>query len=66
MGVIGKEEVIFDKPMSPAEIQQVMFSKIQKYDVIQAVLQQEIVLYCGKLIGTNPDLFEGILKIRSG
>jgi len=66
VGVIGKEEVIFDKPMSPAEIQQVMFSKIQKYDVIQAVLQQEIVLYCGKLIGTNPDLFEGILKIRSG
>lgn len=27
---------------------------------------QEIVLYCGRLIGTNPDMFRGILKIRVG
>ncbi|KOB70251.1 putative phosphorylase b kinase regulatory subunit beta, partial [Operophtera brumata] len=26
----------------------------------------EIVLYCGRLIGTNPDMFRGILKIRVG
>lgn len=52
--------------MSPTEIREVMYTKVQPYDTIQAVLQQEIALYCGKLIGTNPDLFDGILKIRIG
>jgi phosphorylase kinase alpha/beta subunit len=35
-------------------------------DTIHAVLQQEVVLYCGRLIATNPDIFRGILKIRVG
>jgi phosphorylase kinase alpha/beta subunit len=43
-----------------------MYSTIQPYDIIQAVLQQEIVLYCGRLIATNPEMFKGILKIRVG
>nr|CAD7596405.1 unnamed protein product [Timema genevievae] len=62
----GREETVFDKPMTPAEIQSVMYSTIQPYDVIQAVLQQEVVLYCGRLIATNPEMFKGILKIRVG
>nr|CAD7396022.1 unnamed protein product [Timema poppensis] len=66
VGVIGREETVFDKPMTPAEIQKVMYSTIQPYDVIQAVLQQEVVLYCGRLIATNPEMFKGILKIRVG
>jgi phosphorylase kinase alpha/beta subunit len=52
--------------MTPAEIQSVIYSTIQPYDVIQAVLQQEVVLYCGRLIATNPEMFKGILKIRVG
>jgi phosphorylase kinase alpha/beta subunit len=52
--------------MTPAEIQNVLYSTVQPFDVIGAVLQQEVVLYCGRLIGTNPDLFSGILKIRVG
>lgn len=52
--------------MTPAEIQTVVYNTIQRYDVIQAVLQQEITLYCGRLISTNPELFKGILKIRVG
>lgn len=43
-----------------------MYNRIQPYDVIQAVLQQEVVLYCGRLIATNPEMFKGILKIRVG
>lgn len=66
MGVIGHKETIFDKPMTPAEIQDVMYTTVQPYNVIQAVLQQEVVLYCGRLIATNPDMFKGILKIRVG
>lgn len=52
--------------MTPVEIQSVMYTTIQPYDVIQAVLQQEVILYCGRLISTNPELFSGILKIRIG
>lgn len=66
VGVTGHQETVFDKPMTPAEIQSVMYSTIQPYDVIQAVLQQEVVLYCGRLIATNPEMFKGILKIRVG
>lgn len=66
VGVIGRQETVFDKPLTPAEIRSVIYSTIQPYDVIQAVLQQEVVLYCGRLIGTNPDMFKGILKIRVG
>ncbi|XP_050670276.1 probable phosphorylase b kinase regulatory subunit beta isoform X16 [Leptidea sinapis] len=66
VGVIGQKETVFDKPMTPGEIQSVMYSTIQPYDVIGAVMQQEVVLYCGRLIGTNPDMFRGVLKIRVG
>lgn len=50
--------------MTPAEIQDVMYNTVQPLDVIQAVLQQEVVLYCGRLIATTPEMFQGILKIR--
>ncbi|XP_044743853.1 probable phosphorylase b kinase regulatory subunit beta isoform X2 [Chrysoperla carnea] len=66
VGVIGQKETTFDKPMTPDEIRTIMYSTIQPYDIIQAVLQQEVVLYCGRLIATNPELFRGILKIRVG
>lgn len=66
VGVIGQRETVFDKPMTPSEIQNVMYSTVQPYDVIYAVLQQEVVLYCGRLIATNPEIFKGILKIRVG
>ncbi|XP_031623175.1 probable phosphorylase b kinase regulatory subunit beta isoform X5 [Contarinia nasturtii] len=66
VGVIGQKETVFDKPMTPAEIQNVMYTHVQPFDVIQAVLQQEVVLYCGRLIATNPDMFKGVLKIRIG
>lgn len=52
--------------MTPAEIEEVVYATIQPYDIIQAVLQQEVILYCGRLISTNPEMFKGILKIRIG
>ncbi|XP_026821358.1 probable phosphorylase b kinase regulatory subunit beta isoform X1 [Rhopalosiphum maidis] len=66
VGVVDQKETVFDKPMTPAAIHSIMYSTIQPYNVIQAVLQQEIILYCGRLIATNPDMFKGILKIRVG
>lgn len=52
--------------MTPSEIASVIYNTIQPYDMTQAVLQQEVVLYCGRLIATNPQVFKGILKIRVG
>lgn len=66
VGVVGHEETVFDKPMAPAEIESVMYNSIQPHNVVQAVLQQEVLLYCGRLIGTNSEMFKGILKIRIG
>ena len=37
---------------------------MQPHHIIGAVLQQELILYCGKLIATQPDLFDGILVLR--
>jgi phosphorylase kinase alpha/beta subunit len=64
--MLGQKEIVFDRPMTPSEIQSAMFSCFSWTDTIHAVLQQEVVLYCGRLIATNPDIFKGILKIRVG
>ena len=66
VGVIGGVEVILDKPMTPSEIQEAIYSHCPVDDPVQAVLQQEVLLYCGRLIATHPALFAGILKIRVG
>ena len=66
VGVFGHEETVLDKPISPNELKNILYSKCLPYDVCQAVLQQEIILSIGKLIATSPKLFDGILKIRIG
>ena len=66
VGTIGVDYSLFDKPMTPGEIKHAIYTKVQPFSMIDAVLQQELILYCGKLIATNPELFQGILKIRIG
>uniref|UniRef100_A0A0A9Y8S2 Phosphorylase b kinase regulatory subunit n=2 Tax=Lygus hesperus TaxID=30085 RepID=A0A0A9Y8S2_LYGHE len=66
VGVVGHKQTVFEKPMAPADIRSVIYSTIQPHNIIQAVLQQEVILYCGRLIATSPRLFKGILKIRVG
>ena len=65
-GTIGESYTMFDKPMTPGEIQEAIYTKVQPFNTISAVLQQELILYCGKLIQTNPELFSGILVVRMG
>ncbi|XP_071549609.1 probable phosphorylase b kinase regulatory subunit beta isoform X2 [Panulirus ornatus] len=63
----GKDEILLDKPVQPGEIHDLFYtSALQADKVVQAVLQQEVVLYCGKLIATHTQLFNGILNIRVG
>ena len=56
----------FDTPCSPQEMYTALYTKVQPYNIIGAVMQQELILYCGKLIATQPDLFDGILVLRMG
>ena len=55
---------MFDKPKPPAVLHEAIYSKVRPFGVLYAVLQQELILYCGKLIATQPDLFDGILVLR--
>eukprot|EP00094_Tigriopus_californicus_P001874 TCALIF_01806-PB protein Name:"Similar to CG8475 Probable phosphorylase b kinase regulatory subunit beta (Drosophila melanogaster)" AED:0.09 eAED:0.09 QI:765/1/1/1/0.81/0.82/17/82/1165 len=66
VGTIGEDFTLFSKPLTPDEIKIAIYTKVQPYNVIAAVLQQELIVYCGKLIVTNPELFAGILKVRMG
>lgn len=66
VGIIGEENTLFDKPMTPADCQKAIYTKVQPFSIISAVLQQELILYCGKLIATHPELFSGILVVRIG
>ena len=66
IGVFGHEEEVIEKPISPQGIKHILYSKCFPHDIIQAVLQQELLLNIGKFITTNPKLFDGILKIRIG
>ncbi|XP_022700055.1 probable phosphorylase b kinase regulatory subunit beta isoform X2 [Varroa jacobsoni] len=65
VGVFGKSEYVIDHPLTPQQVQQLIYSQCLDYPY-HAVLMQEILVYCGKLIQTTPKLFNGILKIRVG
>lgn len=66
VGTIGGRYALFDKPMTPAEIHDAIYTEVQPFNITSAVLQQELILYCGKLIASSPELFSGILKVRIG
>ena len=53
MGTIGVGKEVFDKPMTPAEVHRALYTKVQPFNIIAAVLQQELIRYCGTLISVN-------------
>ncbi|RWS29536.1 putative phosphorylase b kinase regulatory subunit beta-like protein [Leptotrombidium deliense] len=64
IGSFGKVEHVIDYPLTPKEIHTLIYNTIS--DPYEAVLQQEIILYVGRLVSTSPELFQGVLKIRIG
>jgi len=60
----GQNEKIINNPLTPTEIHTLIYSTVSTKNPCDAVLQQEIALYIGRLISTRPDYFEGILTIR--
>ena len=66
VGTIGRNFTSFDKPPTPAAVYEAIYTNVQPYNIISAVLQQELILYCGKLIASKPELFSGLLVVRMG
>jgi phosphorylase kinase alpha/beta subunit len=66
ISVWGHEEEVIDKPVSPFDIKRIIYDRCYAVDPIQAVLQQELIINIGSYITTNPEYFQGILKIRTG
>jgi phosphorylase kinase alpha/beta subunit len=66
IGVFGYDEEVIDKPLAPADIKKLIYDRCMNHDVIQAVLQQELLINIGRFMQTNPEFFNGILKIRIG
>lgn len=60
----GSSERIINNPLTPTEIHTLVYSTASTKNPCDAVLQQEIALYIGRLISTRPDYFDGILTIR--
>jgi len=64
VGTVGVVSEEFDKPCTPQEMHTALYTKVQPYNIIAAVLQQELILYCGKIIATKPEMFDGIWCLR--
>merc|ERR1719209_7928 len=66
VGTVGGNRTKFEKPFSPQEIHAALYNNVAPLDIAGAVLQQEFILTCGKLIETRLDLFRGMLVLRMG
>ena len=54
----------FEKPCSPQDILAALYSTAGRAGGCGAVLQQELILYSGKMIASRPELFTGMLVLR--
>jgi phosphorylase kinase alpha/beta subunit len=65
VGMAYSEDALIDRPMSHTEI----IEKIDKFcreDIRDRVLTQEIIIYLGLLIKSQPTLVKGLLTLRVG
>ena len=66
VGVFGNEEIVISKPISPSYFGHMIYKLCLPVEPREAVLQQEMILILGQLHSSQPQLFDGILKIRIG
>ncbi|XP_077982243.1 phosphorylase b kinase regulatory subunit beta-like isoform X2 [Glandiceps talaboti] len=66
VGSFGHEEEIISKPLTPNELIQIIYNKCGPYDMRECVLQQELIIDLAKMMQSQPQLFDGMLKIRVG
>src|SRR5438874_2167053 len=61
---VDGEDIPIDRPMTPQQIRDLFYVRLSRTSPAKICLQQEIVLYLGKLCATSPTLFLGILNIK--
>ncbi len=65
IGKIYSEDCLIQEPMSHGEIME-KIEACSGEDLRERPLTQEILIYLSILIKTNPDLFDGLLTLRTG
>ncbi|XP_075245973.1 phosphorylase b kinase regulatory subunit beta-like [Convolutriloba macropyga] len=66
IGVFGHKEELIVSTILPAQMHQIIFDCCLDIDPREAVLQQEVLISCSKLVLNCSELFKGMLKIRIG
>ncbi|TMS39891.1 hypothetical protein L596_006347 [Steinernema carpocapsae] len=64
LGVKSMREVTINKPATPGEISEILYSSCSEDEPQAAVFQQELLIACSDLISHNPSSFDGVLTIR--
>lgn len=64
LGVRSVREVVIQRPISPGELVDLLFSCCPQHEPQVAVLHQELIIACSDLISQNPSAFDGVLTIR--
>ncbi|XP_065913597.1 phosphorylase b kinase regulatory subunit beta-like [Dysidea avara] len=66
IGPFRCEEFVIGEPVHPNVIKRNIYEKCMIHDPIEVSLQQEMIIYLGSLIVSDPQLFNGMLRIRLG
>lgn len=66
LGIAGFEELVINNPLPPDELANSLYDVCSPYNIGEACLQQELILYLGQIFTKQPNLFDNILQIRIG
>jgi hypothetical protein len=66
LGVHGQPEILVEGPMHPTILRDILHNKVGSQSLLHASLQQEFLIYIAELLVDHPELFKGILIIRTG
>jgi phosphorylase kinase alpha/beta subunit len=66
IGVFGYAEHVVTEPMSPKDLVKIIYDMCMPADPIEAVLQQEIIIYLADVFTSRATVFQGMLRLRIG
>ena len=65
VGLPPLQELIISQPIGSSELRD-LISSASRDDISAATLSQEILIYLGMFVRTEPNLFHGMLRLRIG
>eukprot|EP00118_Oscarella_pearsei_P010638 m.66389 g.66389 ORF g.66389 m.66389 type:complete len:1074 (+) comp35386_c0_seq8:474-3695(+) len=66
LGVFGRREHVISEPLGPFSIKEILYRTVRPYSAYEAVLQQEMVIFLASIISSQPQAFQGMLRVRVG